>query len=289
MNEKRGLIQKVKRLLRRARMPRWLHNFGPKKYEFWQHAIALLVRAICQLSYRRVSWLLRQLGQDVPTYSALIKMTQRMPQNLWQRLLAVTHSNNVYVAAIDSTFFARSNPSYHYLRRIGRIGPVGKPVKANVLVDTRRKKVLAAKIRVLPKGDCTDVPALLEQCAPHIVVADKGYDSEAVHEHCFERGITSMIPARINVKRGFYRRKQLKKFRLKTYHRREMSESKFSSVKRLCGSTIRCRRARTIRAELLARFIASNVFSRTLRLFHQSRRNRKIYNPFFAFALSRKG
>lgn len=251
-------------------MPRWLHHFGPKKYEFWQHAIALLVRAICQLSYRRVCWLLRQLGQDVPTYSALIKMTQRIPHALWQRVLAATHSNNVQVAAIDSTFFARSNPSYHYLRRIERAGPVGRPVKANVLVDTRRKKVLAARIRVLPVGDCRDVPALLKQCAPRIVVADKGYDSEAVHEHCFEHGITSMIPARCNVRRGFYRHKQLKKFNLRIYHRREMSESKFSSIKRLCGSTVRCRRARTIRAELLARFIASNLFSRLIRLFHQS-------------------
>jgi hypothetical protein len=205
MAKEERLVQKVKRLLRRARIPRWLHHYGPKKYEFWQHAIALLVKAICQLSYRQVSWLLRQLGQDVPTYSALIKMTQRMPAALWQRVLAATHSNNVQVAAIDSTFFARSNPSYHYLRRIDRAGPVGKPVKANVLVDTRRKKVLAVRIRVLPKGDCADVPALLEQCAPRIVVADKGYDSEAVHEHCFDKGITSMIPARCNVRSGFYR------------------------------------------------------------------------------------
>lgn len=191
MAKKEKLIQKVKRLLRRARMPRWLHHFGPKKYGFWQHAIALLVRAICQLSYRRVCWLLRQLGQACPTYSALIKMTQRMPQALWQCLLAATRSNDVNVAALDSTFFARSNPSYHYLRRTGRAGPVGRPVKANILVDTRRKKVLAARIRVLPRGDPRDVPALIKQCAPRILVADKGYDSEAVHEHCFERGITA--------------------------------------------------------------------------------------------------
>ena len=271
MREKRGLIQKVKRLLRRARMPRWLHHFGPKKYEFWQHAIALLVRAICQLSYRRASWLLRQLGQDVPTYSALIKMTQRMPQNLWQRLLAATRNDNAHVVALDATTFPRSNPSYHYLRAINQISPSGKPAKLSILIDTRRKKVLAAHARALPVHDVRDVQHLLKEHTPRIVVADKGYDSEAIHEYCFDRGITSMIPKRAGVHRGFYRHKMLKKFRLRTYHRRSLVEAVFSRIKRLCGSTVRCRRARTIRAELLARCIASNMFSRSIRLFHQSR------------------
>ena len=187
------LINKVKRLLRRVRMPRWLHHYGPKKYAFWQHAIALLVKAICNISYRRVSWLLRQLGQDVPTYSALIKMTQRMPAQLWNRLFATTHNNVTHIAAIDATTFARSNPSYHYLRRINEIRPTGKPVKVSILVDTQSKKIIAANIRVIPVHDTRDVPTLLAKCTPHILVADKGYDSEAIHEHCFERGIITPV------------------------------------------------------------------------------------------------
>ena len=273
------LVQKVKRLLRRAGQPRWLHRFGPKKYEFWQHMLALLVRQICQLSYRRVVRLLRDLGVVVPSYSALIKMACRLPAGFWQRVLAATRSGNVCVAAVDSTTFARSNPSYHYLRRIDQAGPAGVPVKANVLVDTRRKKIVSAYVRVLPRADPRDVPALLKKCHPKTLVADKGYDSEAVHEHCFERGIISMIPARKNVRSGFYRRKQLRKFKLRVYHRREMSESKFSSVKRCYGSTIRCRRARAIKSELFTRFTASNIFSRALRHFHQSHARHNLYIP----------
>jgi hypothetical protein len=247
MKEKRGLIQKVKRLLRRARMPRWLHHYGPKKYEFWQHVLALLVRQQCQLSYRRVVSLLRGLGQTVPTYSALIKMTLRVPQALWQRLLVATRDDNARVVALDATTFPRSNPSYHYLRAINQISPSGKPAKLSILVDTRRKKVLEAHARAQPAHDVRDVQHLLKKHAPRIVVADKGYDSEAIHEYCFDRGITSMIPKRTGVHRGFYRRKQLNKFRLRTYHRRSMVEAVFSRIKRLCGSTVRCRRARSIR------------------------------------------
>jgi IS5 family transposase len=259
MKKEERLVHKIKCLIRRIGLPRWLHHYGPKKYEFWHHLFALVVRQFCQLSYRRVSWLLDQLGMTVPSYSALAKMSKRLPNEVWQRLLAATHNSIVNVAALDSTYFARSNPSYHYLRRIDQRGPPGIPVKANVLVETRTKKVLAVKIRILPAGDCRDVTSVLKHCKPKILVADKGYDSEAVHEHCFDQGIISMIPTRQGVHRGFYRRKMQNIFRLRTYHRREMSESKFSSIKRTLGSIVRCRRARTIRAELLTKFIASNI------------------------------
>jgi len=54
-------------------MPRWLHHFGPKKYEFWQHALVLLVKQECKQGYRRACNLLRELGHTVPTYSAVAK------------------------------------------------------------------------------------------------------------------------------------------------------------------------------------------------------------------------
>ena len=259
MKRELKLIEKVKRLLKRCGLPRWLHRMGPKRFLFWQHMLSLLVKAVCQLSYRRTNRLLSGLGYTVPTYSALAKMAKRLPLSLWQRLLAATRPNQVLVGALDSTTFARSKPSYHYMRRIDRISPSGKPVKLSILVDTRRKKVVAAQVRILPRHDTKDVPAILRSTAPHTLVADKGYDSEAVHELCHELSITSMIPSRRRVKKGFYRRKMAKKFRLRTYHRRELVEALFSSLKAKFGSTIRCRRARSIRSELFARFIAHNI------------------------------
>lgn len=83
--------------------------------------------------------------------------------------------------------------------------------------------------------------------------------------------------AKSRTKSGFYRRKQHKKFRLKTYHRRSIVEAVFSRIKRLFGSTVRCRRARTIRAELFARFIAHNLTELLNRHFQLSQRNRKPY------------
>jgi len=95
MEKKAKLINKVKRLLKRLGCPRWLHHFGPKKYEFWQHIAALLVKQECKLGYRRVSRLLDYLGFDVPTYSALAKMVKRIPLVLWQNILKLTASFKV--------------------------------------------------------------------------------------------------------------------------------------------------------------------------------------------------
>jgi hypothetical protein len=271
MKEKRGLVHKVKRLLRRAGLPRWLHRFGPKKYEFWHHALALLARAVFQLSYRRTSWHLRQLGFKVPTYSALAKMVARLPGGLWRRLLAATRGTaQPRVAAMDGTTFARTNPSYHYLKRIDEAGPPGIPVKVSALVDTSTKKVLEARIRIRPRGDIERVPALLTDCRPAILVADKGYDAEWIHRLAIDLGIITMIPARRTTKHGPFRRKMRRLFRLSTYHRRSLVECLFSAVKRKFGSTVRCCRARTIRAEIMWRFIAHNLGRLVDRLFQLS-------------------
>ncbi len=84
------LLRKVKRLLKRARMPRWLHRMGPKTYELWHHLLALLIRELCKLSYRKTSALLRGLGVVCPSYSALCKMVKRVPRALWNALFNAT-------------------------------------------------------------------------------------------------------------------------------------------------------------------------------------------------------
>jgi transposase len=270
MEKEVKLVQKVKRLLRRVGLPRWLHRFGPKRYEFWEHVQALLVMRLCRLSFRRVKAFFSWLGLRCPSKSALQYTTQRIPSSLWQRLLAAT-TGIPYVAAMDSTGLARRNPSYHYLRRVDdKIPKV--PVKLSVIVDTKRKRFVAARIRVLPAHDMKDAIRLLQQSRPAILVADKAYDAERLHEHAFNQDTITMVPVRRNVRRGFYRNKMKKQFRTQTYHRRELVEALFSALKRTLGSTIHARKARTIRAELYTKLIAYNLFKKIQRLLGQSPR-----------------
>ncbi len=73
MNKKKQvkLLNKVKRLLKRLGYPRFLHKYGPKRYELYVHLSALIIRYFCQLSYRRIVNLLDLLGFNCPSKSAL--------------------------------------------------------------------------------------------------------------------------------------------------------------------------------------------------------------------------
>jgi len=260
MNETAPWPKKVKRLLQKANAPEFLHHYGPKTYHLWQHVLVLAIRQECKLGYRRACKLLTDFGFTVPTYSAISKIASRLPTELWNKIKKATLcAAKVAVASVDASTFSRSIPSYHYLRRIDRSAPYGRPVKTTFLVDTRTRKILDVVCRVIPRHDVLDVPKVLKNANILTLVADKGYDSEKIHALCYRRGIKAMIPRRRRVKKGFYRRKMAKLFRMRTYHRRETSESVFARVKQCYGNFVRCRSARTIRAEIYMRVILHNL------------------------------
>ncbi len=269
MEKEDKLVKKVKRLLKRLGCPRWLHHFGPKTYEFREHFAALLLRFFCRLSYRKVKQLFDLLGRKCPSKSALQYTAAKLSSGFWQKVLALTSGGKHYLVAVDSTGLSRSNPSYHYLKRIdGKMPKI--PVKLSTSFDTRKKKFCAAQIRVLPAHDTRDAKKLLEYSNPKIVVADKGYNSEKLYKLATENNTLLMIPKKTNAKRGFYRNKMQKKFRLRTYHRRALAESANSSIKRKYGHSVSSKTVRTIRTEVYGRLTCHNIFYFNFRLLGQN-------------------
>jgi len=268
-------LKRFKRLLRRLGCPRWLHRYGPKTYEFLDHFVALLVRFFCRLAYRRVKRILDLLDIKCPTKSSLQRTSKKLDATFWQKVLKAT-SGNPYLVAIDSTGLSRTNPSYHYLRRIdGKMPKI--PVKLSVAFDTRKKKFCAAKIRVLPAHDIKDAKFLLRNSNPKIAVADKDYNAEHLFKFAAKNNVQLMVPSKSNAKRGFYRKKAQKNFRLRTYHRRELVESSNSSIKRCYGSSVSSKTVRTIRTEVYGRLACHNLFGWLFKLLGQSLLNRKLY------------
>ena len=275
MKKEEKLVNKVKRLIHRAGMPRWLHHFGPKKYEFWQHCLAYLVKQECRLGYRRVSRLLRGLGIQVPCHTALWTSFRKIPLYLWQRLLALTASKP-YIVAIDGTGMSRTLPSPYYYRRIDKPYPVDIPLKVSFAVDTRTSKILALRFRAKPAHDIKDAKYLIKHLPylPAKLVADKGYDAEWLHILCNSLGIKAAIPMRNYGTKKIYRGKSYRKinsnFKPKTYHRRETVEAVISAVKRKFGASVNSVSASAQRAELYCRAIAHNLFLLVLRLFERN-------------------
>ena len=235
--------------------------------------MALLVRAFCRLSFRSVVEFLDLLGMKCPSKSALQYTSAKLDSSFWQKVLKAT-SGNPYLVAIDSTGFSRTNPSYHYLKRIdGKMPKV--PIKVSTAFDTRKKKFCAAKIRVLPAHDIKDAKFLLRNSNPKIAVADKAYDANWLHIYCQDNQIKAHIPIRnkggSRNKRHTARRKAAEDFRLRTYHRRELAESGNSSIKRKYGSSVSSKTVRTIRTEVYARLACHNLFFWIYGLLGQSR------------------
>ena len=259
MKKEEKLVNKIKRLLKRLGCPRWMHHFGPKKYEFYEHLVVLLIRYFCSLSYARVVKLLDLLGIICPSKSALHYNAKRIPSWLWNKAIEATSGIKHHIVAIDSTGFSRTNPSYYYLRRIDCKMPK-MHVKLSCTFDTKKKKFCTAKIRVIPVHDSKDAKFLLKSINPKIVVADKGYNAESLYDFAAQQNILLMIPRKSNAKRGHYRKKMHKQFRLRTYHRRSMIESGFGSIKRKFGSSVNSKLASTIKSDIYGRLLCHNLF-----------------------------
>ena len=260
MKKEKRQVNKIKRLLKRLGCPRWLHHYGPKKFEFYIHVLCLLMKEACKLSFRRVSSILGMLGFDVPSYSALCKMRKRIPLWMWNKILQLTAEFDSYIVAVDSTGFSRQNPSFHYIKRIDRKNPVKSYVKLSSFFDTRKKKFIALRIRAKPRHDVLDVPYLLKQRSNmKKLVGDTAYDAESIHELAYENEIITVIKPRKNVKRGYFRKKQLKHYSERTYHRRSIHESGHSGLKRRNGSMVLANTISAQRAEIYCKVIAYNL------------------------------
>jgi hypothetical protein len=72
-----GVI-KIKYLFKLFSCLRWLHSFGPKKYEFLHHFSALFIRFFYRFNYRHVKKLLDWLCQVCPSKSTLQKTSAKL-------------------------------------------------------------------------------------------------------------------------------------------------------------------------------------------------------------------
>jgi len=206
------------------------------------------------------------LGFEVPTYSALCKSRKRIPVSLWQRLLNHTAGVCSGFIAIDSTGLSTNNPSFHYVKRIDSPQPVNGYAKVSVAFDTRKKKFCSVRVRTKQRHDIKDVKYLLERVKKlKAFYGDTAYDAEWLHEYCYERNCQTYIKPRVNVKRGWFRKKQMKNYSIEKYHERNLVESAMR-FKSKYGGSVNAKIARNIQAEIYLRLIAYNLGLHSKRL-----------------------
>lgn len=271
MNEKEGLINKIKHLLHKIGAPRWLHQMGPKTYELWQHVLALFIKEECKFSYRRTTQFLRNMGIVCATKSTLQRYAYKLKIPFWQRILDKTVGKINNYGAIDGTCMARTSVSWHYVKRIDD-KTTRQGYKLSMLTTTKNK-ILSIRLRAKLAHDTKDVKYLLKKAAriPKTLLMDKGYDAEWIHQHCKEKKITSIIPPRKNARKGKRRKELKKKFPRRIYNKRSNIESTYHAIKQKYGNNINSKHIKTARTQTYIRAILHNISKRIKQLLGQSR------------------
>lgn len=267
MKRKRELINKVKYLLHKINAPKYLHHFGPKMYELWEHVFALFVKAECQLSYRRTTKLLRALSFNVASKSTLQRYSSKLTLPFWQKLFNKTISKISYIVSIDGTGLERTKASEHYIKRIDAKRPFCKGYHLSILVG-EDSKILNFRIRKRYAHDIKDVKYLTKRLLrkPKIILMDKGYDSEKLHQYFASQNIWSIAPVRKNWAKGQLRKKLKDNFPQKLYNKRSRVESIFHALKQKYGSNISSKFIAPARTEIYCRIILHNLFLRIIQV-----------------------
>jgi len=195
-------------------------------------------------------------------WTTLQKAAKRLPKSLWQSLLATTiDTKRIYLSAVDGTGLTKSNPSRYYLKRIDRETMTARPAYCISLVDVKNRKFLASTLLAKPANEVRYATTLHKQSpvTPEVLLADKGFDAEWLHEWLNENGTFCIAPVRKGCERGRFRKVMRDCFDWTLYWQRNIIESLWSALKRLFGSTIHCKHIKTQTAELFCRLIAYNI------------------------------
>ena len=146
------------------------------------------------------------------------------------------------------------------IKRIDRKNPVKRYAKLSAFFNLPTRKFTALKIRVKPRHDMKDINYLLNQSSPkEKLFGDSAYDAEYLHEKCFKLKIQTIIKPRKNVKKGVYRRKQMKNYSEKEYYQRSPVESSFGSLKRRYGSSVSGKCWKSMNSEIYCKAISHNL------------------------------
>ena len=283
-------------IIRKARIPSYLHKCSNHVYTVWQHLVLLSLRQYEQKSYRRFLDFLHECTtiqqqlqlSRLPHYTTLQKASSRLESTILHKILSefiLYIKVRLVLVGIDGTGFGHGQSSYYYTKRAKLRR---RFVKVSIAADMNHQIVCAIKIRHQPRHDNINFAPLLEktnQIIPvNTVVADKGYDSESNHVAAKNLGIASVIiPPRyadvpVRKTKGHYR-KALKRngYDCVIYHQRNKVETIFSVIKRMFGDCVTSRNIVTINHELIYRVIAYNC--------HRIMRNNLIFRIWFLHGL----
>lgn len=274
------LLQFVKLSHRIAKqsLPDYSNKYSMQRFTQPQVMACLLLREYLKLDLRALEDLIacnpkfRSVLKlkKIPDYSTFCRHMNRIPMKAMLRMLAKTVKlmpgiEQEPLVAIDSTGMSSSQASLYYVSKTKK--QLKGFAKLSCLVGLASLSIISAKVHAGPgPNDMQDFPPLVEEARKRVafktIVADRGYDSEPLHQFCHERQVKSIIPSRTSpdrVRTGHFRLKLARYFPKKIYNQRYKIEGVFSALKRRFGGSLKARLRETQLKETLLKTVAYNI------------------------------
>jgi len=171
------------------------NNLGSKVYSNYRRVALIVLFMRSQKSLRRFTaelieskwprWLgLRELPSKSVLHNWLVKWNVSWLRKILNNTIAKIKPS---LMAIDATGFDSFNRSRHYEKRLKQFGVNNTKMpfaKADLLVDTENKLVYDFVLRTKPRHDTLGAASMIKRLKHKnvLILADRGYDSEPLHE-----------------------------------------------------------------------------------------------------------
>jgi transposase len=266
-------------LFKISKLQLYSSKFSKKKFSQFQHMFLLVYKQFRKFTYEELlTDIMSNIGlrvylglNKIPHYTTLIKFAQRLPLNIFDKLVLVFKKliPNPKKVAIDATGISLDNASPHYCKRIGKSFKKRPFMKTTFIVDIENYFILLCKMRKKSRHDTKDAKPLIKKFAkhykPNIIYADKGYDDNEIFKLCFEnlKAYPLILQRSQHVpkhrRKGEYRKITFDVFDYGEYLQRNKVETLISMIKRRFNSNVRSHDDKLQRVEILTRVIAYNI------------------------------
>ena len=310
---------RIKELCKRAGIKKYSSKYSNRIFDNYQHITLEVLRekfgcgdkAFIDEELIELPHIVEYLGlETIPHPDTLRKFRGRIKQTILELVLLQTTARTgikKLVLGQDGTGFKSRKISHYYVFRLayferknrkkkkrGRTPKkrrIKKYIYVQIMVELRTQMPIGVHISRKPGDDYNKFEPVAKKVIKlgktiKLVVLDKGYDAEHVHEFIMDvLGAKSIIPARnenvaIHRTSGRYRKEMKRGYSKKEYHQRSKNETVNSVVKRKWGDGTLALNWRIQNKEIIFRLIlyAARRFTSIFLLFFF----RKIISPLRA-------
>ena len=250
------VVEKTFKFLRNHDVPKHWSKTKNERYDVHLMIVLYLLFCMADRSYKRFKRLVESCPpttlklESVPVASTLWRAWRRISPRYYRKLVQLSgKGGRDKCVALDPTHFQITCPSVAYCKRTKRKLEREPNRKVTIATGTRSLRIVDAVIYAYPKRNGLD--DLDKVLGPWVkgktIVADTEFDAEErFHQKILALGGKGVVPLRhkdipIHRTNGSRRKQLRRKWPGRSYHRRPLSETDNSMLKRGMGETLRGR------------------------------------------------